>query len=90
MNEASERGSASRNELEQALSATTKRMQRLLRQLRDAELDETASNEVKRSRRQMRANRELLGIASSPGSRAEQPGAAPSRPGGRQQQGTEE
>jgi hypothetical protein len=64
LTEAENGAPATEEQLKQALDATSKRLRRLVGRLRETDdLDEDMAKEVKRSKRQLRENRELLGIA---------------------------
>lgn len=65
MTESENGAPATEEQLKQALDATSKRLRRLVGHVgeNEAALDEQMTKEVKRSRRQLRENRQLLGIA---------------------------
>jgi len=63
--EAGSDSAASEEQFIQALEATHKCLARMVRQLQDQDLDEEMTKQVRQSRRQLRANRELFG--TSPG-----------------------
>jgi Sulfotransferase family len=64
----------SEEQLKQALDATSKRLRRFVAHVGETELDEQMSKEIRRSRRQLRENRQLLGSAPRRGSKGEKAG----------------